>query len=187
MKKLIKKLLSPVLSSYDIRINRNKEEIDALYKLLYNQVHDLDQALPLASTQTVGSFGFQWAELKEGEAMLSDKWYKENITNIITEREILISKEWFKGKDVIDCGSGGGRWSYGLAQLGANITAVDINESAINATKEVLRDFSVQKNYILTPLEDLSSHLPDGKIYDLAWSWGVLHHCGSFRYSPFRG
>ena len=180
MKQLIRKLLSPLFRKYDVLIEKNKQEVDALYKLLYNQVHDLDHALPLATAQTTGAFGFQWSELKEGEAMLSDEWFNENVTNIVSEREILIKKEWFKGKDVIDCGCGGGRWSYGLAKLGANITAVDINQSAIDATRDVLKDIPVEKNFILTPLEELSKHLPAGKKYDLAWSWGVLHHCGSF-------
>lgn len=180
MKNIIRKILSPLLRKYDVLIERNKRETDALYKLLYNQAHDLDKALPFAATQTTGAFGFQWSELQEGEAMLSDEWYKANVTDIISEREILLKKEWFKGKEVIDCGSGGGRWSYGLAKLGANITAVDINSSAIAATAEVLKDIPVQKNFILAPLEELTSHLPAGKKYDLAWSWGVLHHCGSF-------
>jgi 2-polyprenyl-3-methyl-5-hydroxy-6-metoxy-1,4-benzoquinol methylase len=165
---------------YDKAIARNKQEIDALYKLLYNQVHDLNRAIPLATSQTKDAFGFQWKDLQEGEAMLSDKWFKENLENIITEREIQIDKEWFKGKDVIDCGCGGGRWSYGLARLGANITAVDINDSAINATREVLSDINVQKQFVLSPLEELDKNLPADKKYDLVWSWGVLHHCGSF-------
>ena len=180
MKKLILKLLSPILKSYDKRLTNNKMEINALYKLLYNHVHDLDKALPLASAQTVNAFNFQWSELKDGEAMLNDKWFKENIASIITEREILIHKDWFKGKDIIDCGCGSGRWSYGLAKLGANITAVDINQSAVDATKEALRGIDVAQKFILTPLEELSVHLPQGKKYDLAWSWGVLHHCDSF-------
>ncbi len=180
MKKILRQILSPILRSYDIKIERNKQDIDALYKLLYNQINDLDNALPLAVSQTIGAFGFQWTNLREGEAMLSDKWFNENITDIIANHEILIDKAWFKGKDVIDCGCGGGRWSYGLAKLGANITAVDINQSAINATKAELKDINVQKEFIVTPLEDLSKHLPAGKKYDLAWSWGVLPFVGSF-------
>ncbi len=180
MKKLLKQILSPILKSYDVRIERNKQDIDALYKLLYNQIHDVDNALPLAFAQTVDAFGFQWKELREGEAMLSDRMFKENITSIITDYEILINKDWFKGKDVIDCGCGGGRWSYGLAKLGANVTAVDINQSAINATKEELKDINVEKNFVVTPLENLIQNLPAGKKFDLAWSWGVLPFVGSF-------
>lgn len=172
--------MSPLLRQYDKRIERNREDIDALYKLLYIQVHDLDKALPLAAAQTKDTFGFQWGELAEGEAMLSDKWFKENVTNIITDRETQIRAEWFKGKDVIDCGCGGGRWSYGLAKLGANITAVDINESALKATAEAISGINVQKQFILTPLEELDQRLPADKKFDLVWSWGVLHHCGSF-------
>ena len=181
MKKLIKQLLSPIFKSYDVRIERNKQDIDALYKLLYNQIHDVDNALPLAAAQTEGAFSFQWKELREGEIMLSDKWFKENVTNIITDHELLIDKEWFKGKEVIDCGCGGGRWSYGLAKLGANITAVDVNQSAIDATRDELKDINnVRKEFIVTPLEELSSHLPAGKKFDLAWSWGVLPFVTSF-------
>jgi 2-polyprenyl-3-methyl-5-hydroxy-6-metoxy-1,4-benzoquinol methylase len=180
MKKLIRKILSPIFRSYDVRIEKQQKEIDSLYKLLYNQIHDLDHTLPFSATQTEGAFGFQWKELKDGEAMLSDKWFKENVTTLISEREILMKKEWFKGKDVIDCGCGGGRWSYGLAQMGANITAVDINTSALEATREALADIQVNKAFIQTPLEHLSENIPDGKKYDLVWSWGVLHHCDSF-------
>jgi 2-polyprenyl-3-methyl-5-hydroxy-6-metoxy-1,4-benzoquinol methylase len=180
MKEIIRKILSPVFRRYELQLDRNRQEIDALYKLLYNQVHDLDNAMPLAAAQTTDAFGFQWESLKEGEAMLSDKRFKDNVISIITEREVLIDKEWFKGKDVIDCGSGGGRWSYGLAKLGANITAVDINESAIEATKEVLAGIDVRQEFVLSPLEQLNAHLPAGKKYDLVWAWGVLHHCGSF-------
>ena len=181
MKRLIKKIFKPIFLRYDnLRNKADRKEVDALYKLLYNAVHDEDHALNLATTQTKDSFGYQWAELREGEAMLSDKWFKDNITKIICEEESLIKPEWFHGKDIIDCGCGGGRWSYGLSKLGANITAVDINESALESTKVALKEFNTRKEFIKTPLENLSDHLTNDKKFDLAWSWGVLHHCGSF-------
>lgn len=181
MKKILRLLFKPLYDRYLFLANKaNKEDVDALYKLLYNQVHDYEKALPLATAQTTDTFGFQWSELQEGEAMLSDKWFKDNVTTIISEQETLIKKDWFKGKDIIDCGSGGGRWSYGLAQLGANITAVDINTSAIEATQTVLEGIDVEKKFVLSPLETLTEKLPLDKKYDMVWSWGVLHHCGSF-------
>lgn len=181
MKSFLRALLGPFYKKYRFLTDKAEQrDVDELYALLYNQVHNLDQALPIATNQTVDTFGFQWDKIQEGEAMLSDKWFKENVTNIISEKEMLIKSEWFKGKDIIDCGCGGGRWSYGLAKLGGNITAVDINSSAIAATSEALNGISVEKNFIQTPLEHLSEHLPAEKKYDLVWSWGVLHHCGSF-------
>lgn len=180
MKSILKNIFYKVFKNFDVRIANNKRDIDALYKLLYDQVHNLDRTLPIVSSQTEGAFGYQWDKLQEGEAMLSDKWFKDNVTEIITERETLIRKEWFKGKDIIDCGCGGGRWSYGLAKLGANITAVDINESAIEATRNAIKEFDVKKEFVLTPLEQLSEKLPADKKYDMVWSWGVLHHCNSF-------
>jgi len=60
MKKLNKKLFSHILRSCDIRLEQQKREIDALYKLLYNQVRDLDNALSFSAAQTVGAFSFQY-------------------------------------------------------------------------------------------------------------------------------
>lgn len=182
MKKIFKTIFSPFYKKYNYLMNKaDKEELDTLYKLLYNAVHDFDNALPLASAQTIDAFGFQWDKLKDGEAMLSDDWFRENVSRIISEEETLIDKDWFVGKEILDCGCGGGRWSYGLAKLGANITAVDINASALKATEEALKDItSVKKTFIHTPLEQLSEKLPADKKYDLIWSWGVLHHCSSF-------
>ncbi|MCD6063096.1 MAG: hypothetical protein K0R82_1007 [Flavipsychrobacter sp.] len=178
---MLKKIFKPLYERYQYVMNKaNREEVDALYKLLYNKVHDLDRALPLAATQTIDAFNFQWDKLKDGEAMLSDKWFRDNVTNIITDSETMIRPEWFKGKSVLDCGCGGGRWSYGLAKLGANITAVDINDSAIAATREAIRDIDVQKEFVQVPLEQLSTKLLTDKKFDLVWSWGVLHHCPSF-------
>lgn len=159
----------------------NKSEVDTLYSLLYDIVHDLDGPPEMFVKQTQNTFGFQWAELIEGEAMLSDLWFKEQVPNLITDHELLIDKNWLKGKSVLDLGCGGGRWSYGLAALGANVTAVDINESALNATRKALSVFdNVNIKYVKSPLEDLSNALDPNEKFDLVWSWGVLHHCDNF-------
>ena len=157
-----------------------RTEIDALYRFLYFIVHDPDNAPDLASFQTRHAFGFQWDTLPEGQLMLSDPWFRENVTRILCEQELMLPANWFPGKEVLDCGCGGGRWSYGLAKLGANVTAVDVNASAIQATKEALEPFSVDKTFIQSPLESLSENLPSERRFDLVFSWGVLHHCRSF-------
>ncbi|MFN7749991.1 MAG: class I SAM-dependent methyltransferase [Cyclobacteriaceae bacterium] len=162
----------------------NKSEVDALYSLLYDIVHDLDGPPKIFVKQTQQTFGFQWAELSEGEAMLSDAWFKENVATLIAEHELLIDRNWFKGKNVLDLGCGGGRWSYGLASLGANITAVDVNQSALDATQKALAGFeNIKKRFIKSPLEDLPMALEPSEKFDLVWSWGVIHHCESFNKS----
>ncbi len=159
---------------------RLRGDVDALYAMLYRIVHDPDQAPDLAALQTREAFSHQWASLPEGDAVLSDPWFRENVARILSEEELCLDPLWFRGKDVLDCGSGGGRWSYGLAKLGANVTAVDINNSALAQTRLALAGLPVEQSFIRSPLEEVSQHLPPGKTYDLVFCWGVLHHCGSF-------
>jgi SAM-dependent methyltransferase len=147
--------------------------------MLYNRVHDLDESCDLSSRQTEMTFRNQWADLPVGNGLLSDHWFKENVKRIITEEELQIKPAWFEGKSVLDAGCGNGRWSYGFAQLGCNITAVDINETGIIRTKEALAPFDVKSEFYISSLEDLPTVLGDKK-FDIVFSWGVLHHCKSF-------
>ena len=38
--------------------------------------------------QTLASFDYQWRSLPEGDAMLSDPWFRENVDRIVSE-EVL--------------------------------------------------------------------------------------------------
>lgn len=170
----LKKYLKLVYTKAD------KSEVNALYSLLYDIVHDLDQTPELFGKQTRQTFSFQWDKLGEGEAMLSDDWFRSNVSRIIADEELLIDRSWFEGKKVLDLGCGGGRWSFGLASLGAEITAVDVNKSALRSTEEALKPFSSKKHrFILSQIETLDAVLPNDN-FDLVWSWGVIHHCSSF-------
>ena len=109
--------------------------------------------------------------------MLSDPVFKSQVDQIIVNQELLLDASWFPGKNVLDAGCGGGRWTYGLAKLGAQVTAVDTNPSALAATQSALAGASGE--FVLSSLEDIASKLPP-ESFDLVWSWGVLHHCRSF-------
>jgi SAM-dependent methyltransferase len=69
-----------------------------------------------------------------------------------------------------------------ISQLGANLTCVDANQSALHAAEQAIQAFPNQKQFIHTPLEHLDQHIEPGS-YDLAFSWGVIHHCKSFNQS----
>ncbi len=170
----ILKRLNPIVS---------RKEVDALYALLYRLVNDLDNAADLSAIQTKEAFSSQWTDLKDGQYLLTDPWFKENVDRIIACEEIQIKPEWFRGKEILDAGCGNGRWTYGFAKLGANVTCVDINQSAIDETAAALSEFNdVKKTFVVSPLEEISSKL-EGKMFDLVFSWGVLHHCRSFNRS----
>lgn len=158
---------------------RQQREIDTLYTLLYKLTHDLENALDLSATQTQEAFASQWTNLKAGNYLLTDPWFKENVDRILSEEEIQIKPEWFKGKEILDVGCGNGRWSYGFAKLGANITAVDINQVAVQEARQAVAHFNVNKDFYISAVEELSHTIPL-KQYDLVFSWGVLHHCRSF-------
>lgn len=161
--------------------NQKGKETEALYRLLYHSVHDNEQALSLASSQTQNAFASQWEDLPTGNALLSDSWFRHNVRRILCEEELQINPDWFVGKSILDAGCGNGRWSYGFAQLGANLTAVDVNLVAIKSTEKALEKFPIKKEFIHTPLEELNSHCSSQ--FDLVFSWGVAHHCKSFNQS----
>lgn len=176
----IKRKVSSKLASWwqRYRPGRSKAECNALYRLLYQLMHDKEQALALSALQTQEAFSTQWKDLPQGNALLSDPWFKSHVDKILCEEELLLKPEWFAGKHVLDAGCGNGRWSYGFAKLGASVTAVDINTSALEATKKALQEFETPKNFVHSALETLDK-LPLNA-YDLVFSWGVIHHCQSF-------
>ena len=170
VRKIVKKFLNT------LNLAKHRREIDTLYALLYNLVHDLDRSLDLTAEKTRQAFRVQWDQWEEGEYMMSDPWFRDNCTRILCEEEIHIKPEWFQGKNVLDAGCGSGRWSYTLAKLDAHVTAVDINSNAVEKTCAVLKDFNVKKEFHISPLETLSDNLSSQNKFDLVWCWGVLHH-----------
>lgn len=189
MMQAIKKMIRRVLSDDFIKkikawLRRlsptwKQGEVDALYRLLYNAMHDHEQSLDLTARQTVEAFSDQWEQYPEGEYMLSDPWFRDNLQRILTREMILIDQEWFKGKRILDAGCGNGRWSHGLASMGAHMTCVDINRVALEETEKALKPFEMEKRFIQTPLEGLDEALPDEQ-FDMVYSFGVIHHCNSF-------
>jgi len=158
---------------------KQKRELDTLYRLLFNAVNDRENALDIVARQTVETFRHQWADIPDGQFMLSDAWFKAHIESILCEEMLLLKPEWFKGKAILDAGCGGGRWSYGLSRLGAHITAVDINEVAIESTRKAVAPVSTGATFHLTPLEELDACLGE-RTFDMVFSFGVIHHCKQF-------
>jgi 2-polyprenyl-3-methyl-5-hydroxy-6-metoxy-1,4-benzoquinol methylase len=154
-------------------------EVNALYKILYDQVHDLDQAREISDRTTIAAFAEQWTRLPEGEYLLSDPWFRDNVDKILSQQELLLKADWFRGKKILDAGCGNGRWAYGFCKLGADLTCLDANAAALSGAKSALSGFDNPVAYICSPLEKLNEHVADAS-YDLVFCWGVLHHCVSF-------
>ncbi|HET9315018.1 MAG TPA: class I SAM-dependent methyltransferase, partial [Vicinamibacteria bacterium] len=137
----------------------------------------------LRRRQTLASFDHQWGCLREGDAMLSDPWFRENVDRVIVEELLCVERDWFHGKTVLDAGCGIGRWTLGLLRLGCRVLAVDASTHALEAVHAGLRELApdaVAEGRLETRQVDLLDLPPDirERRFDLVFSFGVLHHTG---------
>jgi SAM-dependent methyltransferase len=137
----------------------------------------------LRRRQTLASFDYQWGELPEGDAMLSDPWFRENVDRILVEELLCVDREWFRGRRVLDAGCGIGRWTLGLLRLGCDVTAVDFSPRALEKLEKQMRILApeaVAEGRLSTERVDLLDLPPAlaSRRFDLVYSFGVLHHTG---------
>ncbi|MDA1280821.1 MAG: class I SAM-dependent methyltransferase, partial [Chloroflexi bacterium] len=85
------------------------------------------------------------------------------------------AREWFQGKNVVDIGCGSGRFTYGLLKLGANVLACDQSSAGLERTEQLCHDFS---DRLQTQRIDLLQWDESGE-FDMAFSFGVVHHTGN--------
>jgi SAM-dependent methyltransferase len=137
----------------------------------------------LRRRQTLASFDYQWGELPDGDAMLSDPWFVENVDRILAEELLCVDRSWFPGRTVLDAGCGIGRWTLGFLRLGCSVLAVDFSPRALQRLEEQMRRLApdavaegrlaTRRVDLLDPPEDLRAMR-----FDLVYSFGVLHHTG---------
>jgi ubiquinone/menaquinone biosynthesis C-methylase UbiE len=86
---------------------------------------------------------------------------------------LFVDFDGLRGKDVLDVGCGSGIATQMFAEAGANVTAVDLTEWAVQTTRRRLAAFELegevhQEDAERLPFADES--------FDLVFSWGVIHH-----------
>lgn len=139
----------------------------------------------LLQKQTLKSFDSQWAQLPEGDALLTEPWFLEHVESIITDELLCVAREWFPGKSVLDAGCGNGRWTIGLLRLGCHVTAVDASLHALERLQESIAELCTpeQQERLVAREADLLELPPDlaSESFDLVFSFGVLHHTGDTR------
>jgi SAM-dependent methyltransferase len=140
----------------------------------------------LRRRQTLASFDYQWGEIPAGDAMLSDPWFAGSVDRIVSEELLGVERRWFAGREALDAGCGGGRWTLGLLRLGCRVTAVDFSPRALESTRSQMARLApdaVREGRLATERVDLLSP-PDSlarRRFDLVFSFGVLHHTGDTR------
>lgn len=124
--------------------------------------------------QTKASFDFQWRNMPTGAGLPSDAAFMSELERSVPAM-VGVPPAWFAGKRVVDVGCGVGRYSRGLLQLGAAVTACDQSEAALTRTAELCAPF--RERLTLERIDLLQWDEVDD--YDLAFSYGVVHHTGN--------
>ena len=123
--------------------------------------------------QTSQSFDAQWDKLPAGVQLHGNPEFDRQSVSLL-EQYTGLPQNWFAGKSVLDAGSGNGRWSYVMAKLGANVTAMDQSEHGLAEVSRICAafpSFRAVRHNLLEPL-------PPGHEYDFVWNFGVAHHTG---------
>jgi 2-polyprenyl-3-methyl-5-hydroxy-6-metoxy-1,4-benzoquinol methylase len=85
------------------------------------------------------------------------------------------------GKSFLDVGSGSGLFSLAAHRLGAQVHSFDFDPQSVACTKELRRRYSA--NDQLWRIEQKSvldvEYVSSLGLFDVVYSWGVLHHTGA--------
>ena len=102
--------------------------------------------------------------------------YNEFEIEKLFSQTIKINKEKFRGRKVIDIGCGNGRFSSIISKYDADLLVlVDISDGIDKAYKDATKN---NKNVVAIQCDILKMPLRE-KYFDVAYSWGVLHHTGN--------
>ncbi len=103
------------------------------------------------------------------------EWYEQ--WELLQCNELFLFEDWiypvtledFRGKDVLECGCGGGQHTSFISPYAKSVTAVDLN--TIEIAKERNKNFNN-----IDFLEGNIANMKLGRTFDIVFSIGVIHH-----------
>jgi 2-polyprenyl-3-methyl-5-hydroxy-6-metoxy-1,4-benzoquinol methylase len=128
------------------------------------------------------TMSYDWKDKVEKERF-SEAWFAEIdrrfehgarlFAHDRTPFDRIIPFEQLRGRDVLEIGCGMGLHSELMSRAGANLTAIDISDTSIEATT---------RRMVLRQLKGRVERMDARKLefadsaFDFVWSWGVIHH-----------
>jgi 2-polyprenyl-3-methyl-5-hydroxy-6-metoxy-1,4-benzoquinol methylase len=128
----------------------------------------------MKTNDTRFEFGENWANYSK---TISTSQIDSSIQRILQffEEDDLIDKKF------LDIGSGSGIHSLAALKLGVSeLVAFDYDENSVNTTKDVLIKNWNKNNYRVFQGDILEGGTGDD-LFDIVYSWGVLHHTGNLK------
>lgn len=118
-------------------------------------------------------FGKNWAEFL---AKLND----ERIDQAEICLKQMLDVDNLEGKTFLDIGSGSGLSSLVAKKSGAKVTSFDFDDSAVWCTNKLKSQyFADNPNWKITQGSVLDNNFLESLgLFDIVYSWGVLHHTG---------
>jgi 2-polyprenyl-6-hydroxyphenyl methylase/3-demethylubiquinone-9 3-methyltransferase len=110
-----------------------------------------------------------------------------NFLSVLDEVRVQASTEDLRkvvgdlqGKTFLDVGSGSGIHSLAAVRLGAtNVHSFDYDQDSVECTRELKRRFAPKANWTIEQGSALDeSYMRSLGLFDVVYSWGVLHHTG---------
>jgi 2-polyprenyl-6-hydroxyphenyl methylase/3-demethylubiquinone-9 3-methyltransferase len=118
-------------------------------------------------------FGKNWARFLR---VLND----ERVALAEHSLKTMLKRDRLDGLSFLDVGSGSGLFSFAARRLGARVHSFDYDPNSVACTRELRRrnfaddpDWAVEQGSVLD-----HDYLASLGIFDIVYSWGVLHHTG---------
>jgi 2-polyprenyl-6-hydroxyphenyl methylase/3-demethylubiquinone-9 3-methyltransferase len=131
-------------------------------------------AVPSQPEHTRFGFGKNWQRY----ALLVDE---ERIAEAAQSLKTMLGCESLHGKSFLDIGSGSGLFSLAALRLGARVVSFDYDAHSVECTAALQKkfnpdthDWAIHQGSVLDT--DFATSLG---LFDVVYSWGVLHHTGN--------